>query len=243
MSHWAQHEFVDIISHYLPSFFNRARVLEVGSLDINGSVRDLFQGCDYSGIDVGPGKGVDIVCQGQEFDAPAFDQVISCEAMEHNPYWAETFHNMVRLCRPGGLVVMTCATTGRPEHGTRRTSPQNSPLTTQIGWDYYRNLTARDFRRLSLDTTFSKYQFWSNWTTFDLMFCGIRTGAPAPAEWHALVRRLDLAIGSANTSRTNRYRALAARLLGNGWFNAVRPLTSSTKYNRLHTPIDGRAWD
>src|SRR5690606_19424692 len=106
-------------------FFRGTRVLEVGSLDLNGSVRSNFSGCDYLGIDVAAGPGVDLVCQGQDYDAPdgSFDVVTSCEAMEHNPYWRETFANMLRLCRPGGLILMTCATTGRGEHGTTRKHP------------------------------------------------------------------------------------------------------------------------
>ena len=43
----------------------------------------------------------------------SFDVVISCECFEHNPYWRETFLNMTRVLRPGGLFVLTCATTGR----------------------------------------------------------------------------------------------------------------------------------
>jgi len=49
----------------------------------------LFSDCDYIGLDVAPGNGVDIVCEGQNYDAPdeSFDVVISCEVMEHNPFW------------------------------------------------------------------------------------------------------------------------------------------------------------
>jgi len=105
MAHQGQRDFVRLVSTELQSFFRDARVLEVGSLNINGSVRDFFSNCSYVGIDIAPGKDVDVVCQGQEYAAAdgSFDQVISCEAMEHNPHWKETFDNMVRICRPGGL--------------------------------------------------------------------------------------------------------------------------------------------
>ena len=52
MAHPQQAEyFTSVREHYL-AHFERARVLEVGSLDINGSVRDLFSACEYTGVDL-----------------------------------------------------------------------------------------------------------------------------------------------------------------------------------------------
>jgi SAM-dependent methyltransferase len=184
MAHRAQMEFVERVRAIFPAAFAGKRVLEIGSFDINGSVRDLFTQCDYIGIDVGRGPGVDLVCQGQDYDGPdaSFDTVISCEAMEHNPYWRETLVNMFRLCKPGGLVVMTCASTGRHEHGTTQSEPGASPLTIQIGWEYYRNLTARDIRSVTnLNKIFTRYSLFQNWRVFDLYFVGFRTGGALPA--------------------------------------------------------------
>ena len=246
MAHWSQYEFVKISRQFFPSHFRRTRVLEIGSLDINGSVRDLFDECEYLGLDVAPGKGVDLVCQGQDFDAPtgSFDVVLSCEAMEHNPHWAETFLNMVRLCRPGGLVIMTCATTGRPEHGTARTSPTASPLTVELGWSYYRNLRRRNFDASNhLKATFSDYCFWTNWASFDLLFCGIRTGAPhqrVPMDWQGFKRHADSKIASANSRKIMRYRAIAANVGGDRWFNVMRRLADALRY--AHETAYGPVW-
>ena len=196
MAHPAQNEFIGRIKAIFPGHFRRAKVLEIGSLDINGTIRALFEDCDYTGIDVGPGKGVDIVCEGQKFDAPAesFDVVISCETMEHNPFWAETFANMVRLAKPAGLVLMTCATTGRKEHGTTRTSPADSPLTVAKGWDYYRNLTARDFAEAGVLGPLALRFFATSLDDYDLYFAGSKTPAAAAqearlAELRAMYRR------------------------------------------------------
>lgn len=180
MAHPEQLEFISVVSTRFSHFFAGTRVLEIGSLDINGSVRPYFTGGHYTGIDVGPGPGVDVVCEGQDYAAPdgSFDVTISCESMEHNPHWRETFENMLRLCRPGGLVIMTCAAMGRPEHGTPRERPQDAPL---IGWDYYRNLRARDFRRsIALKRYFAVWAFCSNLSSCDLYFAGFKVGAPAP---------------------------------------------------------------
>ena len=183
MAHAEQLDFVARVRTMVPCAFAARRVLEIGSLDINGAVRDLFVDCDYTGIDVAPGPGVDLVCQGQDFSDPdaSFDSVICCEVMEHNPHWKETFLNMARLCKPGGLVLMTCATTGRQEHGTTRTSPADSPLSIGLGWDYYRNLTARDFRRaVKLHELFDAFRFYRHRTSCDLYFVGFRRNAGLP---------------------------------------------------------------
>ncbi len=176
MSHIQQINFVNSVKEKYPNNFNNSKVLEVGSLDINGSVRPFFVNCEYVGVDVSEGPGVDRVEQGQSVDDPdgSYDTVISCECFEHNPYWKETFSNMVRLCSSGGLVIFSCATTGRPEHGTTRTSPQDSPLTIGLGWDYYKNLEEKDFIEFfDLSQMFSEWHFSVDEQAHDLYFFGL----------------------------------------------------------------------
>jgi SAM-dependent methyltransferase len=177
MAHRQQFDFVNKLKLKYPAFFFQKKILEVGSLNINGSVRDFFSYCEYLGIDVGPGQCVDLVCEGQSLDHPdnTYDVSLSCECFEHNPYWIETFQNMHRLTKPNGLIFMSCATTGRPEHGTTRTSPSDSPLTIGKGWDYYKNLTEIDFRdNFHMDELFSEYTFEVGTTHADLYFYGIK---------------------------------------------------------------------
>jgi len=175
-------EFVEITRSLFPKMFVGKRVLEIGSQDINGGVRTLFSDCDYIGLDVAPGNGVDIVCEGQNYDAPdeSFDVVISCEVMEHNPFWAETLTNMIRLLKPGGLMVMSCATVGRGEHGTARTCPAASPLTVEMGWDYYKNLTKWHItRKVDLSSLSAKgfVHYWGGENGGDLYFLAQKAGA------------------------------------------------------------------
>ena len=119
-------EFIGTVKAFFPELFIGSRVLKTGSLDMNGSVRTFFEKCEDIGLDIRQGPGVDRVCSGREADYPAnyFDVVVSAECLEHNPYWSETLANMLRMLRPGGLFLVTCATTGRQEHGTRQMSPQ-----------------------------------------------------------------------------------------------------------------------
>jgi hypothetical protein len=178
MSHPEQLNFVKAVRNQHPNNFKNCNVLEVGSLNINGSVRSLFKNCNYLGIDVGPGIGVDLVCEGQKYNGPdrMYDTTISCECFEHNPYWLETFFNMWRMTKLGGLVIVTCATIGRGEHGTKRTTPQDSPLTIEFGWeDYYKNLTEQDFiTPLNFGYLFEQHGFQTNNQSHDLYFVGIK---------------------------------------------------------------------
>lgn len=66
------------------------KVLEVGSYDENGSIRDLFQGCEYLGQDLRPGRNVDTTESIVEIAATrsGFDLVVCLNVMEHcrNPH-------------------------------------------------------------------------------------------------------------------------------------------------------------
>jgi SAM-dependent methyltransferase len=155
MSHKEQMHFVWEIWKKFPEFFQNTKVLEIGSLIIEKPAisRNIFTNCEYIGIDINPGPGVDVVTLGHLYDAPdeTFDMVMSCECFEHDMYYEKTISNMIRLLKPGGLMFFTCATTGRPEHGTKNSTPQDSPFTSQIKeWDnYYKNLTETDIRNIS----------------------------------------------------------------------------------------------
>jgi SAM-dependent methyltransferase len=188
MAHAEQMFFVNSIRSNLPSYFQSKRVLELGSLNINGTVRDFFNDCDYLGIDVGDGPGVDLVCRGENYpgNAKSFDVVISCEMMEHNPDWRETFLNMMRLIRGDGLMVISCATVGRRQHGTTSYTPFDSPLTVSGGQDYYRNLTESDFSGIiNLSSIFAVHSFFTDHASHDLYFMGIGCNAESAVKKRA----------------------------------------------------------
>lgn len=173
MAHQQQRDFFQSVKTRFPSLFNNVTVLEIGSLDINGTIRDLFNAKQYIGVDVQEGPGVDVVAEGQllDYKDKSFDTVISAECFEHNPYWAETFVNMARMAKKA--VIFSCASTGRPEHGTRRTTPEDSPYT--LDWDYYRNLEAKDFeQKVDLSEYFSEWHFEYNPESQDLYFYGFK---------------------------------------------------------------------
>ena len=176
MAHPSQLNFAKLASENLfRGNWNGRNILEVGSADVNGSIRPFFQGSNYIGVDISPGKGVDVVGYGDKIDFGDlnFDLTIPCECFEHNPEWVETFLNMYRMTKENGFLVFSCASRGRPEHGTTRTTPINSPGTQSVGWDYYCNLNKKDFEKhFNLNSLFSWHFFCYNSKSKDLYFIG-----------------------------------------------------------------------
>ena len=121
----------------------KARVIDIGSLDINGNNRDLlgFDRVDsYTGVDLMQGKNVDVVSHFADYNIPksqAPHLIISGEALEHDSRWAQTITRAIDSLAEGGVAIFTAAGWGRPEHGTRQSTPNDSPATL----DYYQNIT------------------------------------------------------------------------------------------------------
>ncbi len=181
MAHQQQVEFCKSVKQRIPKFFANRLVVNIGALDINGNNQYLFEDCLYLGVDLMPGRNVDLVAKGHELNLPdeSVDVVISTECLEHDLFYPSTLGNAVRMLKPGGLLLLTCATTGRGEHGTRRTTPADAPFTQQFGeWgDYYKNLEESDIRAvLDLDAIFDGYSFSTNSKTHDLYFWGTKKG-------------------------------------------------------------------
>lgn len=182
MPHPQQLFFVGGVKQFLGEFFQRTKVLEIGSLDIEGSVRRFFEDCEYIGLDVGAGQGVDLVCRGEDYGGRAneFDVVISCEAMEHDPGWRKTWLNMLRLSKESGLVLMTCASAGR-RRGATAFAPTDAPIDMQKKPSYYQNLVEDDFKAIvPCDAWFSVWSFYRDPASHGLHFFGL--GKEASAE-------------------------------------------------------------
>lgn len=179
MAHIEQTTFVNTLSKHLSNNYDNAKILEVGSYDVNGTIRKFFKNSDYTGVDLTEGPGVDIVIEGSLIDHKneSYDITLSCECFEHNPHWRETLLNMIRMTKKGGFVIFTCATKGRIEHGTTRTNPKESPGTSSKGWNYYKNLTIKDFKKnINFDELFNNYLFIRNKKFSDLYFIGQKNG-------------------------------------------------------------------
>jgi len=99
------------------------KIIEVGSRDVNGSVRALLESYDpkkYIGVDFTMGPSVDIVCDAENllnvFESNSFDVVISTEVLEHVQNWKKVVSNFKRLTAPGGLLYISSRSKGFPYH-------------------------------------------------------------------------------------------------------------------------------
>lgn len=180
--HYQARDFTLYVKQYLASFFKNKVVLDVGSGDINGNNRFLFEDCAYEGNDVFQAKNVTIVSKTSAlpFADASFDTIISTECFEHDPEWEQSFQKIVTMLKPGGLFLFTCGSTGRGEHGTRRTTPENSfgAIGNVPVWsDHYRNITFHDLDgAVNVPATFSSYGSYYNDEAKDLYFWGIKAG-------------------------------------------------------------------
>jgi SAM-dependent methyltransferase len=111
------------------------RVLEIGSRNLNGEVRDLFPTSFFWGIDAWDGPGVDEVAEGQTWVASEpFDLVVCTEVFEHVEDWPWILRTISKSLRDGGNAIVTMATDPRPPHSGI------VPDMLQEG-EYYRNVS------------------------------------------------------------------------------------------------------
>jgi len=96
-------------------FVGKPNCLDVGSFDVNGNYRSLIagKGWRYTGMDIVPGKNVDVVSDDLywfPFDDEQFDVVISGSTMEHVQAIWLWVPELVRVLKPGGLLAIVTHT-------------------------------------------------------------------------------------------------------------------------------------
>lgn len=93
--------------------FSPGRTLEIGSYDVNGNLRDLFN--DYLGVDMRSGPNVDRVCNSHDLEGE-FDTVLWVEGLEHDDAFWMTRSAIDRVLVPGGHVLVTAPGNGFIAH-------------------------------------------------------------------------------------------------------------------------------
>ncbi len=262
MAHPQQRLFCSSVRERFPEHFSGIFALDIGSLDINGNNQFLFDvDCLYLGLDLASGKNVDLVTPAHLLGLPdeTFDTIVSTECLEHDRYYAETLKNIVRLLKPGGLFLMSCATTGRPEHGTLRTTPQDAPLLQQFDneWaNYYRNITEEDVRAaIDINKIFSNVEFSIGHETNDLYFFGVKQGRfkkRSDSSWlldcsprHTKMRDLRSELETAHATSQNLYSELeTAHATSQNLYSELETAHASNQNLRreLDTFFNSKSW-
>ena len=94
-------------------------ILEIGSYDVNGTVRELFpENKHYAGIDIVPGPTVDLLCNAHDIplEDASLDVILCAEMLEHDSSPQLTFKEIGRLLKPGGTLVISARAVDFPFH-------------------------------------------------------------------------------------------------------------------------------
>lgn len=130
------------------------KVLDVGSLNENGAVRDFIGECrEFIGIDMRQGKGVDIVMNGHDlvkkFKPESFDLITCCETLEHDIKFWETVEAMKAVLKKGGWLLVTTPDV----YFMRHSFPDDYYRFTE---SVYRDFIFKGFKDVHIETYFDK---------------------------------------------------------------------------------------
>jgi cephalosporin hydroxylase len=94
------------------------KILDVGSYDVNGTMKPIFEQGQYIGLDMEKGPNVDVVGKSHEipFIDNFFDIVISSSCFEHDDMFWVSFKEMCRVLKPSGYMYIQAPQNG-PYHG------------------------------------------------------------------------------------------------------------------------------
>lgn len=139
-------KFFEFLQKYHAPLFKKKKVLEYGSADVNGSVRPYFKECDYTGLDWRADTGVDVVSLMHEYQGipESYDVVITSSAVEHDPYWKESIENCLKLLKPGGSLILTCAGPAYEKHH-EMCAPFRPGLPNEF---YYKGISSQEIKVL-----------------------------------------------------------------------------------------------
>lgn len=145
------------------------KILDIGSQNINGSLRDVLQSQhEYIGADFIAGNGVDIVMNDPyclPFADESVDVITSSSCFEHCDFFWLLFIEMLRVLKPNGICYINA-----PSNGSYHRFPVDS-------WRFYpdsgislEKWSQRSGMNSILLESFISYRNKSNWNDFVAVF-------------------------------------------------------------------------
>jgi SAM-dependent methyltransferase len=104
-----------VVRSFAETFTLPEPILEIGSYQVEGqesiiNLRKLFPGRAYTGVDMRPGPGVDLVADVEKLPHPdaSVGMVIAVSTFEHVRSFWKGFAEVRRVLRPDGVLLVAC---------------------------------------------------------------------------------------------------------------------------------------
>lgn len=93
-------------------------LLELGSLNVNGTARDHLNIKNWIGVDRVAGPGVDVVVDARHtvFRPRQFDVLLSSSQIEHDADWRDSLTHNLQWLNSGGLFLLSWGAEGNLHH-------------------------------------------------------------------------------------------------------------------------------
>lgn len=94
---------------------NNLKIVEIGSQNVNGSLRDHFPNTTYIGVDFVEGNGVDVILTDPyklPFDNDSVDMVLCSSVFEHSEMFWVLYLEILRILKPYGLFYLNAPSNG-----------------------------------------------------------------------------------------------------------------------------------
>lgn len=108
----------DVLVQFLQEHPLSGKALEVGSLDVNGNVKDILKDFDYIGLDMRSGKNVTLVANAHNIPLPnnSIDLVVCFDTLEHDEMFWLSIQEMRRVLKGGGWLIIGAPSINHPMH-------------------------------------------------------------------------------------------------------------------------------
>jgi SAM-dependent methyltransferase len=148
----------------------KVKILEVGSLDVNGSLRSVKPTySEYTGVDFQKGDGVDIVLQTADrlpFEDNTFDAVVCSSVYEHAEFFWALHLECLRVLKSTGLLYVNAPSNGvihrYPVDSWRFYPDAGASLTAWANKNGYKSLLLESFMGSSMGPSAVK-EVWNDY--------------------------------------------------------------------------------